>query len=153
MKVILSVSDEGCFERTWWRLFWMYLMKVILSVSDEGYFECIWWRLFWASPDEGYFERTCWRLFWAFLMKVMLSVPNEGYSRNVSRALSLISTFLLAICIWWTHSTYASKDVLTMRQCGCIQIGKYYRRKSHKTTPDVTEIFSKIWPLQYDYFE
>ena len=32
-------------------------------------------------------------------MKVMLSVPNEGYSRNVSRALNLISTFLLAICI------------------------------------------------------
>jgi hypothetical protein len=32
-------------------------MKVILSVPDEGYFERTWWRLFWASPDEGYFER------------------------------------------------------------------------------------------------
>jgi hypothetical protein len=29
MKVILSVPDEGYFERTWWRLFWAYLMKVI----------------------------------------------------------------------------------------------------------------------------
>jgi hypothetical protein len=57
MKVILSV--------TWWRLFWAYLMKVILSVPDEGYFErhlmkvilsVTWWRLFWASPDEGH----CW---------------------------------------------------------------------------------------------
>jgi hypothetical protein len=56
MKVILSVHDEGYFER--------HLMKVILSVT--------WWRLFWASPDEGYFERhpmkvilsvTWWRLF------------------------------------------------------------------------------------------
>jgi hypothetical protein len=42
------------FERTWWRLFWAYLMKVILSV-----------------PDEGYLERTWWRLFWAYLMKVI----------------------------------------------------------------------------------
>ena len=32
MKVILSVPDEGYFERT-------YLMKVILSIPDEGYFE------------------------------------------------------------------------------------------------------------------
>ena len=46
MKVILSVPDEGYFERTWWRLFWEYLMKVILSVPDEGYFERTWWRLF-----------------------------------------------------------------------------------------------------------
>jgi hypothetical protein len=29
MKVILSVHDEGYFERTRWRLFWAYLMKVI----------------------------------------------------------------------------------------------------------------------------
>jgi hypothetical protein len=42
MKVILSVPDEGYFECTWWRLFWVYLMKVILSVPDEGYFECTW---------------------------------------------------------------------------------------------------------------
>ena len=28
------------------------------------------------------------------LMKVILNVPDEGYSRNVSRALNLISTFL-----------------------------------------------------------
>ena len=87
MKVILSVSDEGYSERTWWRLFWAYLrkvipaylmkvipaylMKVILSVPDEGYSECTWWRLFWAYlmkvilsvPDEGYSERTWWSLF------------------------------------------------------------------------------------------
>jgi hypothetical protein len=44
MKVILSVPDEGYSERTWWRLFWVYLMKVILSVPDEGYSECTWWR-------------------------------------------------------------------------------------------------------------
>ena len=69
MKVILSVPDEGYFERTWWRLFWEYLM--ILSVPDE-YFERTWWRLFWASPDEGYFG-------FAYLMKVILSVPDEGY--------------------------------------------------------------------------
>jgi hypothetical protein len=42
MKVILSVPDEGYFERTWWRLCWAYLMKVILSVPDEGYFERTW---------------------------------------------------------------------------------------------------------------
>ena len=46
MKVILSVPDEGYFERTWWKLFWAYLMLVILSVPDEGYFEHTWWRLF-----------------------------------------------------------------------------------------------------------
>ena len=63
MKVILSVPDEGYSERTWWRLFWVYLMKVILSVPDEGYSECTWWRL-----------------FWAYLMNVILSVPDEGYS-------------------------------------------------------------------------
>ena len=57
MKVILSVPDEGYFERTWWRLFWAYLMKVILSV-----------------PDKGYFERTWWRLFWAYLMEVVRCV-------------------------------------------------------------------------------
>ena len=87
MKVILSVPDEGYFERTRWRLFWAYQMKVILSVPDEGYFERTRWRLFWAYlmkvilsvPDEGYFERTRWRLFWAYLMKVILSVPDEGY--------------------------------------------------------------------------
>ena len=46
MEVILSVPDEGYSERTWWRLFWAYLMKVILSVPDEGYSERTWWRLF-----------------------------------------------------------------------------------------------------------
>jgi hypothetical protein len=55
--------DEGYSERTWWRLFWAYMMKVILSV-----------------PDEGYSESTWWRLFWAYLMKVILSVPDEGNS-------------------------------------------------------------------------
>ena len=37
MKVILIVPDEGYSDRTWWRLFWSYLMKVILIVPDEGY--------------------------------------------------------------------------------------------------------------------
>ena len=46
MKVILSVPDEGYVERTWWRLFWVYLVKDILSVPDEGYFDRTWWRLF-----------------------------------------------------------------------------------------------------------
>jgi hypothetical protein len=71
MKVILSVPDEGYFERTWWRLFWAYLMKFILSIPDEGYFERTWWSLFWAYlvkvilsvNDDGYFEWTWWRLF------------------------------------------------------------------------------------------
>jgi hypothetical protein len=78
------------YERTWWRLFWAYLMKAILSVPDEGYSERTWWRLFWAYlmkvilsvPDEGYSERTWWRLFWAYLMKAILSVPDEGYSER-----------------------------------------------------------------------
>jgi hypothetical protein len=56
---------EGDSERTWWRLFWTYLMKVILNV-----------------PDEGYSERTWWRLFWTYLMKVILNVPDEGYSER-----------------------------------------------------------------------
>jgi hypothetical protein len=62
MKVTLSVPDEGYFERTWWRLFWVYLMKVILSV-----------------PDEGYSERTWWRLFWAYLMKVIPETRRAHY--------------------------------------------------------------------------
>jgi hypothetical protein len=77
-------------ERTWWMLFWAYLMKVILNVPDEGYPERTWWMLFWAYlmkvvlnvPDEGYSERTWWRLFWAYLMKVILSVPDDGYSER-----------------------------------------------------------------------
>jgi hypothetical protein len=43
MKVILNVPDEGDSERTWWRLFWTYLMKVILNVPDEGDSERTWW--------------------------------------------------------------------------------------------------------------
>jgi hypothetical protein len=34
MKVILSVPDEGYSERTWWMLFWAYLMKVISRNSS-----------------------------------------------------------------------------------------------------------------------
>ena len=45
---MFSVHDESYFERTWWKLFWMYLMKVILNVPDESYFECTWWKLFWT---------------------------------------------------------------------------------------------------------
>jgi hypothetical protein len=105
MKVILSVPDEGYFERTWWKLFWAYLMKVILSVSDEGYFERIWWKLFWAYlmkvilsvSDEGYFERIWWRLFWAYLMKVILSVSDEGYFERTW---------------WWLFWAYLMKVIL-----------------------------------------
>jgi hypothetical protein len=50
------------FERSWWRLFWAFLMKVILSV-----------------PDEGYFEHSWWRLFWAFLMKVIQETFNSHW--------------------------------------------------------------------------
>jgi hypothetical protein len=110
----LSVHDEGYFERTWWRLFWAYMMKVILSVHDECYFERTWWRLFWAYMmkvilsvhDECYFERTWWMLFWAYMMKVILSVHDEGYYvhdegyfSNASYSLNLISTFLLVFCV------------------------------------------------------
>jgi len=42
-----------------------------LSVPDEGYSSNV--------PDEGYYS----------------NVPDEGYSRNASRKLNLISTFLL----------------------------------------------------------
>ena len=78
MKVILSVPDEGYSERTWWRLFWAYLMKIILSVSDEGYSECTWWRL-----------------FWVYLMKVILSVPDEGSPLRIFSDWSLSSLWLI----------------------------------------------------------
>ena len=101
-KVIMSVPDEGYYERTWWRLLWAYLMKVIMSVPDEGYYERTWWRLLWvylmksimSVPDEGYYECTWWRLLWAYLIKVIMSVPDEGYSRNASCTVNLISTFI-----------------------------------------------------------
>ena len=104
LKVLIYLVFQPLdFERTWWRLFWTYLMKVILNVPDERYSERTWWRLFWTYlmkvilnvPNEGYSERTWWRLFWTYLMKVILSVPDEGYSRNSSWALNFISTFLL----------------------------------------------------------
>ena len=73
---IMSVPDEGYYERTWWRLLWSYLMKVI---------DRTWWRLL-IVPDEGYYDRTWWRLLWSYLMKVidrtwwrLLIVPDEGY--------------------------------------------------------------------------
>ena len=74
MKVILSVPDEGYSERTWWRLFWAYLMKVILSV-----------------PDEGYSERTRWRLFQERVVRIKLDiyvfiacVTNEYFHKTIS---------------------------------------------------------------------
>jgi hypothetical protein len=42
MKVILGVPDEGYFERTWWRLFWAYLMKVIPETRRAHY---IWYLI------------------------------------------------------------------------------------------------------------
>jgi hypothetical protein len=78
------------FERTWWMLFWAYLVNVILSV-----------------PDECYFERTWWMLFWAYLMNVILSVPDECYSRYTSCALNLISTYFVinSATFYWMGST------------------------------------------------
>ena len=46
MKVILSVPDEGYFERTWWRLFWAYLMKVI---PEAGRAHLIWYLCFYSA--------------------------------------------------------------------------------------------------------
>ena len=45
MKVIMSVPDEGYYERTWWRLLCAYLMKVTMSAPEEGYYERTLWRL------------------------------------------------------------------------------------------------------------
>ena len=108
---LLSVPGQDYCTR--WRLFWAYPMKVILSVPDEGYFERTWWRLL-SVPDEVYFGRTWWRLlsvpdegYWAYLMKDihenrhfertwwrLLSVPDDGYSWKSSFALNFISWFL-----------------------------------------------------------
>jgi hypothetical protein len=95
IKIVLSVPDEGYyvpdggyFERTWWRLFWAYLMEVILSVPDEGYFERTWWRLL----------RTWWRLFWAYLMKVikyLMKVIPETYRVHLIWYLRFYSKSLL----------------------------------------------------------
>jgi hypothetical protein len=61
----LSVLDDGYsgyFERTWWRLFWLFwayllmVIRVILIVLDDGY--------------SGYFERTWWWLFWLFWVRM-----------------------------------------------------------------------------------
>ena len=72
---MLSVPDEGYFERTWW--------KAILSVPDEGYS---------SIPDEGYSSIPDEGLGYSS------NVPDEGYSRNALCALSLISMFLLIKC-------------------------------------------------------
>jgi hypothetical protein len=108
MKVILSVPDEGYFERTWWRLFWAYLMKVILSVPDEGYFERTLWRFFWAYlmkvilsvPDEGYFERTWWRLFWAYLMIKMSYLMSNHRKNNMKYVVNNDDNFDTSILNW-----------------------------------------------------
>jgi hypothetical protein len=132
------------FERTWWRLFWAYLMKVILSVLDEGYFERTSWRLFWAYfmkvilsvLDEGYFERTWWRLFWAYLMKVILSVLDEGYFERTwwrffveTRRAHLI-WYLLFYFIWRTlcqkRFIFLLCVTITTRPNSWITLYKYY---------------------------
>ena len=61
MMVILSVPDDGYFERTWWWLFWAYLMMVV------------------SVPDDGYFERTWWWLFLAYLMMVISETRRVHY--------------------------------------------------------------------------
>jgi len=73
MKVILSVPDEGYFERTCWRLFWAYLMKVILSVPNEGYFERTWWRLF-----QKHVVRTKFDIY-ASITVILLTCGNYWY--------------------------------------------------------------------------
>jgi hypothetical protein len=123
MVVILSVSDDGCSERTWWWLFWVYLM-VILSVPDDGYSECIWWWLFWvylmmvilSVPDDGYSECTWWWLFWAYLMMVILSVPDEGYSRKVLLLLETFKLFVFPLFRLWVYMMKAIPERLYCSQ-------------------------------------
>ena len=76
MSVILSVPDEcyyvpdECyFERTWWMLFWAYLMNVITYLMN----------VILSVPDECYY------------------VPDECYSRSASCALTFISVFIIRI--------------------------------------------------------
>ena len=89
MKVILSVPDEGYFERTWWRLFWAYLMKVILSVPDEGYFERTWWRLFQKRVVRTKFE------MYVFISQIKIT---------------LVSYNMTAVCIRCPH-THSSSSI------------------------------------------
>jgi len=115
---ILSVPDEGYFERTRWRLFWVYQMKVILSVPDEGYFERNVWRLFWVYqmvilsvpdegyfvPYEGYFERNWWRLFWAYQMKVILSTRwRLFWAYQMKVIMSVPDDVIPVMCWFWVY--------------------------------------------------
>jgi hypothetical protein len=107
MKVILSVPDEGYFECTCWRLFWVYLMKVILSVPDDGYSECTWWRL-----------------FWVYLMKVILSVPDEGYFECTKECTTVkhhrtnkLIIYFYEETIWWFKSSTICNMILFVVLC------------------------------------
>jgi hypothetical protein len=72
------------FERTWWRLFWAYLMKVILSVPDEGYFERTWWRLFKKHVMRTKFDTFSWlRFFWFWNLKIIFFL--DHYIRNLNQ--------------------------------------------------------------------
>ena len=107
----MSVPDEGYYERTWWRLFWAYLMKVIMSVPDEGYSERHLMKVIMSVPDEGYYERTWWRLFWAYLMKVIMSIPDEGYYEctwwRLFQKLIVCTKFDILVSIKvWRHFNY-----------------------------------------------
>ena len=105
-------------ERTWWRLFWAYLMKVIQA-------ERTWWRLFRLSvPDEGYSA-------WAYLMKVILSVADEGYWAYLMKVIQAdrtwwrlfqkrvvctkcdiyASTSLSLYCVKWCHNSYIFENI------------------------------------------
>ena len=115
MVVILNVHDDGYFERTWWWLFWTYLLMAILSVPDDGYFERIWWWLFWtylmmvilSVPDDGYFERTWWWLFWTYLMMVILNVPDDVLKLVVRTKLDIHVFITITGSIgWWTFSPW-----------------------------------------------
>ena len=49
-------------KRTWWRLLWAYLMKVIMSVPDEGYYERHLMKVIMSVPDEGYSRNALYAL-------------------------------------------------------------------------------------------
>ena len=68
LPFLVSPNTSCDFERTWWRLFWAYLMKVITYLMKVITYLM---KIILSVPDEGYFERTWWRLFWAYTMKVI----------------------------------------------------------------------------------
>ena len=87
------------FERTWWRLFWAYLMKVILSVPDEGYFERTWWRLFWAYLMKVISEADRAHLIWylCFYSAIVMTNLQTRYHKSISLNSMLLLCFNVSI--------------------------------------------------------